>query len=455
MEYIRYTNPLQLSFNLVFFGILGLVALMAIILRPKLFWPVLIVFSVGTGGILANQYTYVDEYLVGCLIVGLMINWLLKHSSLHSAPADRLGKMHRFVFFLFVVYMIINSSYGIIMLESFRKVRWIMYHVMIGAIAFIITRNNVFTPNARKVSFLVAFTGLGYFLYYLFCGLYFHFLLGMDKFVFQRITWGTPAYTLFPVVIIIPATLILLRDDSHVYRIIGIITIVLGLITSIYYECRAAVLVTVVYVILSFYVVGLKKVITRYSLPYLFLAGFLVVNFISNIEGSFSQEYLGVLKTISSPGESMKDLDRYLCLRISYLPLLRGISYFLFGYGYNAHSSVLYPYAQAYFGDFYSGMREVDPEVGVEAATAFIVDTGLIGCLLLMLNLCFIWRRISKVKSRIRPALLISVLMIFLWSFVINYRDFVLFYLMIMPSGILEQLSKAGQNGASPRQQLL
>ena len=54
----------------VLFGIIGFIIIGVVALRPKTFWPLLIFVAVGTAGLMIKGYCFVDEYLVGCILLG-------------------------------------------------------------------------------------------------------------------------------------------------------------------------------------------------------------------------------------------------------------------------------------------------------------------------------------------------------------------------------------------------
>jgi O-antigen ligase len=79
----------------------------------------------------------------------------------------------------------------------------------------------------------------------------------------------------------------------------------------------------------------------------------------------------------------------------------------------------------------------------VEGFTALVVDSGGIGLVLLLANLVMVGRSIVRERDNPnRGLLLFSLFCIFMWLFVISLSDNTLFYLAIIPQGILVQLSK-------------
>lgn len=59
-----------LTIDNVIIAVVGLIAMGVIALRPKLFWTILVFVSVGAAGLMIQGYALVDEYLVGCVLIG-------------------------------------------------------------------------------------------------------------------------------------------------------------------------------------------------------------------------------------------------------------------------------------------------------------------------------------------------------------------------------------------------
>ena len=54
------------------------------------------------------------------------------------------------------------------------------------------------------------------------------------------------------------------------------------------------------------------------------------------------------------------------------------------------------------------------------------------------------YRRLGAAPTRITPLLKTALVMTVFWAFIIDYRNIIVFYLMIMPYGLLEQLNYIG-----------
>jgi hypothetical protein len=107
---------------------------------------------------------------------------------------------------------------------------------------------------------------------------------------------------------------------------------------------------------------------------------------------------------------------------------------------------VLVPYKNEFYAQ-YLPKEKVGDVVRTTAFAALLTDTGLVGISLLIMNFLLSAR---EVFLRLKPAglkkyacLFLSVFLIaFFWSFITNIQDVMLFYFLIMPSGLIFQFSK-------------
>jgi uncharacterized membrane protein len=76
------------------------------------------------------------------------------------------------------------------------------------------------------------------------------------------------------------------------------------------------------------------------------------------------------------------------------------------------------------------------------AFSALLIDTGVIGMLSLIMLFIFTAHKILSQKGPHRVVLLTTLFLTFTWQFSINMTGIFLFYLLFMPCGLIEQLSK-------------
>jgi hypothetical protein len=157
----------------------------------------------------------------------------------------------------------------------------------------------------------------------------------------------------------------------------------------------------------------------------------------------FIHDLFGFVNIILDPDQSSADVDRYIYMRVAFVPISKSLVNFLFGYGYHVYGFVISPYVANLFAQYapYT-IVSIKEDVAAEAFTGHLVDTGVVGMLLLGMNFLCVYRKISQQKNPNRIVLLACLFMMVFWSFVSNFRDMVIAYIAIMPSGLLIQLSR-------------
>jgi len=411
-------------------------------LKPKLFWPILIFVAIGTAGLMVQGYCLIDECFIGCILLGGMLAILVRAVSLRKDQGDNLDYLHGWIFLLMIIYMLIESLRGLLLGEDWRIVRWIIYYLMLGMLVFIASKRAFPVPDVKKLPLIVSRSALLYFGLYLAYGVFSEKLRGISRFSMQGIEWSGSAYAMFPLVIAMPASIVLLKDNVRTHRWVGWATLATTIISAFFYNSRVSLLV-----ILSYFVISLPKL--RLHRVVLFLLLFLVILWsFSGGEGreinkkihSISTQIFESAKDLWSPRES--DLDRHLHMRASFITVSEDWTSLLFGYGVHSHRFAITPHLKILYAQYLPHVVLGDI-VRTTGFTALLVDTGLTGMLLLGLNFLFVARRILFQKnSPGRGILLLATLFTFLWLLVSNIQDIMLFYLMIMPSGLLIQLSR-------------
>jgi len=430
--------------------------------KPQMFWPILIVGSIVSTGFMLHGYTMADEYVVGCLILGSLAAGavrprnlsVIRSEGVHSSDLDRL---HRFVFAVWIMYMLFECFRGMIVLSSPRKVRWIVYFLMLGILMPILSGKKYSTPSVRKMSFLVVAAALIYFSFYSGYGLFFE-LLGINRYDLQYAMvgvgvnvgaiaiWGTTAYTMFPLVIAMPACFIIINDKSRVYRLLGWITLLVSACTALYYDSRVAILTITAFMLISLFSLGIRRWLTMVVICVFILSFFFSFVWQKNRNiGYFLSDTFGTISSLrqaEQSGVGGHDIDRYVWAKAGLFSISDSWQHFLFGYGFRTSGHVVAPHVYDLFIS-YKRPKAYDEDVSTEAITNLLVDTGMVGLLLLLINFILVAFQIWRWKGNPnRNVLILSLFIMFGWLFVINIVDVMLFYLMIMPSGFLVQLSR-------------
>lgn len=256
---------------------------------------------------------------------------------------------------------------------------------------------------------------------------------------------ASSAQFMFPLAITVPAFFNLIRDKSSTYRKIGWITLVVSLIAAIYYDSRIA-----LYTFIGIFILLPIKI--RFYRFIFFFCFFIIitiglVQLSDDYRGNFDQlstNMFGMINTMLGQEGASRDMDRIIYIKVAFASINQGWEHLLFGHGLQTHSTVVAPYARDLFAELLPHrVKDLGDKVGTEGITAFLVDTGCIGILLLIANFICIGRTIMTNKDyKNRIILLFTLLLFFLWLFVIYLSDFVLFYVAIMPSGLLALLSR-------------
>jgi len=436
--------------QIVFYGISSTVLIGTLALRPKLFWPMLIIVTVGTAGIMVGgQYTFLDEYLTGCILFGSLLAILVGRITLYKTRKGAWDQLHQWIFFLMVIYMIVQAFRGLIVLESLRKIRWVIYYGMLGILSFVISQKGFPVPNVRKLSLMISGSGLAYLILYLAHGIFTEVVRGISRFDVQPGEWSTSAYALFFLSIGIPSAIFLIKDRSYRYRRVGWVVLVAATLASFYYYSRVSLLVVLAFSFVLLFKLGIRKVI---FIIFSVLVIFSLYSVIGNVTrrpmtraNDVFRETLRSTQSIRFWDDSSKtDVDRKVHVLAGFSAVTENWRSFLFGYGFRTHGVMISPHLKRLYKAkrLPHLARRVRDDESTEGFTALLVDTGLIGMLLLGMNFLFVAHKIFVQKRNPhRTILLLSLLFTFLWLPVINMIDIMLFYLTIMPNGLLVQLS--------------
>ena len=424
---------------------------------PKNLWPLLIVISVATAGIAINGYTIVDEYLAFCLLLGVFMFISLGFKFPPQLTSDRLERFHHIVFFILIVYLIAQTFRGIIEMESIRKIRWVIFFGMIWGISAIYQRIRYEAVSRDTVLVTFTISLLCYLSFYLIHGIFSEIVRGVSRWDLQRYEWGTTAYTLFPMAVALPAVFGIIRDGHRNIRYLGWATLCLSVFASLYYDSRSALVAVLGLFFLTMPALGIKRLT-----GVLILSCFIFSVFLSFIwAGERDLDYMinDILLSGSAayqdnegpdsvgPG---RDIDRWLHIQVAFTAVNENWITLLFGHGYRSSGMVisthLYELYRVFLPDKAMYVRD---DESTEAFTAFLVETGLIGYMLLLLNFICVGLQIFREKNNpYRFVLLGSLCLLFLWMVVINILDITLFFMAIMPSGLLVLLARKMGEGA-------
>ncbi|MBC8488726.1 MAG: hypothetical protein H8D45_22095 [Bacteroidetes bacterium] len=419
----------------------------------------IIVFSIIASGFMIKRYSFYDEYLVACVVIGALLSDVFSRG--HRGKID---KLHVFVFSLFIVYLIIQSIRGSLVLYSPRKIRWIVFFILLLIINNLSRSSKYPKLDVRKLSYIITVTSLIYFGFYFVYGFLFE-LLDISRYALQFAQtqssiaiWGTTAYATFPVVITMPAAFVLIKDKNSMYRRLGWVVILLLIIIALYYNSRIATLAVTVFFIFSVSTLGVKKWL-KFALFSIF---FFVIVFILTSEGRtiafLINDVFGFGSRIVRASQTYtyaQDVDRYVWTMVAFESISDNWMNFLFGHGFRTSGYVVAPHVYDWFQAFGKNISYYSTNVGTEMFTNLVVETGTVGLGLFTLNFIILGRRIfSRKYNPQRYVLLAALALTYFWIFVINIIDVVLLYLLIMPNGLIAQLGQYNQRNQSRKPEI-
>ena len=422
--------------------------------------------SVLTSGLMPLGYTVVDEYLMGCILFGALLFVSVRRNELVMRGTDRLFRIHWLFFFAMVVYLLLQAARGLSEFAELRKIRWIAFFVLIGSLAAFLPIREFQVPDKRQLFRTVMLSTLVYFGALVvtgfvadFYGLYTEVGSMAGRWALQTTWWGSSAYSMLPVVVALPAITFSLQDRNRNHRRLAWVTFLVVIIAVLYWDSRVGALSILGFLLVGFRSLGVRRFVTGLLLiivvTYMSLAFFLP-DYGRDVK-FFMAEYVGSGSALwaQAPGAG-KDIDRWIHMKVVWPSLGDNWVTLLFGYGYRLSGLVISPHLAALYETYLpERAARIKEDESTEGITALVVETGLVGILLLGVNLIMVAWQVTRQSSRAsRPVILWAVVLLALWLFVINILDITLFYLAIMPSGLLLQMARSPDKSVIPSRSL-
>jgi len=432
-------NILTILYTLIGIGIFILISY-----KPKYFWPVLIFATVFGGGLWANNNTYVDEYFIYAILSGVFLGISIRRIHFYKTKENASSYFHKLAFILLIFYMIFQSFRGITFWQDLGKLRWVIYYIALGIISFFAIKNSLPIPNKKRAALLVSSSALLYLILYFSHGLFTEIFRGISRYDVQLKEWSTSAYALFSLVIAIPCAFILVNEKNKKYRIVGWATIFMALLCAFYFDSRVSLLVIIGFTIIAIFNLKFRKSI--FIIILLFIAISLYSNIVpqKNFDKKVSKDLTRTITGIYK-WNNKSDIDRKIYIPAGFMSINNGWKNFLFGYGFRTHGIIISPHLKNLYikNGFPEKAAKINKDAGTEAFTALLIDTGIIGILLLIINFLFVAKQIYiQKKNQYKFLFLFCLLFTFLWLIIINMVDILLFYLLIMPHGLIWQLNQ-------------
>ena len=491
-----------MELNNLILVIIGPILAGLIVFKPGWFWSILISTLIISFGVMFQGYALLDEYYAGWMVVGAVIAWGMGRV---KWKGGRACSFHEILFILLVSYLIIESIRGLVTLQDWRLLRYVIYFSLIGLISLTLGRLDFPIPTFKQILLVITGSGFAYLALYLAHGVYFEQTLGigrLGKFAMQGNYWSGSAYAMFFLSVSTPAAVLLYGDRSRNLRAIGLAFLVTAIIVASYFDSRIGLSCLIFFLAVAAIIqVSLKKIATSgiflvmiicayflWAIPIDIVLARIIIftdtlktslsshggginvfndhwrpsNFIANLIAISS----GLLEAVNSFKDSMlfivdprgSDVDRSQQLLASLSHLWQHLSQgdiirFFFGDGMYQHRQTLIP-DLVKLGAPISTSGLVRP-TGI---ALFLTDMGLIGFILLAGNFiatAYAIHVMARGASVGKTVLwYMTLLFAFIWIFISNIFDICLFFFIIMPSGLLIQLvRRAAEKAEVPQGQ--
>lgn len=453
MEIVHFT-PRILEIMLVL--IIGFTLVGIVVKKPKLFWPLLIIVNILGIGPSLMKYFFWDKVLTVFILLGALMRIAIDRGQ----PGNVVKRDdHKLIFILWIGYMIMESVIGVIANSDQRIIFWVFVYAMLGLLSYILYyRGKDFSfPPIRQFSLIVLVTVLVYNTALLAYGVIVENVLkamGVPygrfaaQFVFRdSFVWSPPSISSYPTLIGMPAVIFAMNDRSFKVRMLVLVSLILMMAAAFYYDSRAAYIIIFCIILVSLPKIKFNKIITVmlifFSIFYYFTGKRMISNF-------FSEEIISSAALVWAP--SKRDLPRQKHTVAAFMRLTDNVRTFFVGDGMYSHKTTMIPFmAKAYEGMpaeivvIAKPDSQVDEFLRTNAFSALLIDTGIIGMLTLIFLFIGTAYKVIARKGPYQAILLATLLLTFMWQFSVNTTGILLFYLLFMPCGIVDQVSKASE----------
>lgn len=430
-------------------GVLLLVVALALVvsvaLRPRLFWPLLIVVNILGNGPKVKGYVILDEVLTASLLAGALVYLSVRRGE--RAPRTTVDRVHRGAYVLWLCWMLYASWAGILANEDVRLVRWIVFVAIIGVLSTIAFNREEFAfPTHRNVALLITATAIVYYAAYLSQGVASEIAFGPGgRFLTQDHYWSGSAAAVFPTLLAVPAAVFLKLDHSLRARALAWGSMLIMMIAGAYFLSRMLWLALIGLVALSWRrvkprriaVLGMLSLVSFFYLP-------------PAVRMQFGPFFGDLLTTAQAPWNLQTNdaRSRFLQAEAGISAVLEDPKVFLVGAGLYSHRTLIVPhvrrllYEYPEWSDFAVAGDDESTVIRTIGFSALLIDTGVIGIGLFLANVGLLVKRIVRKKSANRTLMVSVALLAVLWLFVTNITDMVMLYLLLMPRGLAERWSE-------------
>jgi hypothetical protein len=344
----------------------------------------------------------------------------------------KIQKIHVWLFVVTALYLSWESLRGLIISQDFRVVRWLVLFLVLGALCLILrNQNGKVYPQLSKIIVICA---IGYYLAYLCQGLIAEGFRGISRYDTQGTEWAGSAYAVYGFIIAIPSAMVLYHNKT--FLPLAILLTILAVVISHYYNSRVLFFVIILFLFISPFIMQPKN-----SLLFI---GIVLVTWFIMVFLTRGFETFGWYSDMVRESSQLRPMDvgRFAHVQASIQSLNESGYTFMVGHGtYMSHWEIPFYLKSIYVTEAPWWANSVPDYIRTTGLPAMISDWGAIGTFLIIMNFAF--TAVTLFVQRNKWILFVAVLGIsFAWLYVSNILDITLFWLMIIPYGLLYQLNK-------------
>ena len=339
---------------------------------------------------------------------------------------------HDFLFLFFIVYMLINTSIGIVI--DNLSLHWLLFFLLFLPLISEAKRFSKYRLISRKRLIVLIVGAL----------LVFN-LISLMFFIFDfRGTIFTINSLLLPITVFLPFCIFSIKYGKSRDKVFAYIVILLSFILIILESSRGALMMFLVNMLVGLWVIGFARFIKRDAIILLMLIIVPSIFLIRDIDiATIMNDTIVIISDLFEDNkEQIHDFDRYL----NYIAMFdffkdSSISTVLFGTGYRSSWLYVAPYLEHLYAYNmpnldYSNDRTV---IGIPG---IIVDIGIVGFLLLVsVFFSSMFHSTKDLPFRWKLLLMITILSLLARNYGNNVTSNVITMLVIMPYGVLYLLS--------------
>ena len=426
--------------------IFGFYLFFSTIKKPKKFLELSVISIIFGSGPMIFGYPLLDEYLIIMLLTAVYIGSSIKNNINIIKINNRSDlKFHNFMFYLLIIYFLINSFRGMLVLDDLRMIRWILFFIILGFVSYIFC-NFRYLVNQKYLIKVVFYSINFYFVIYFLHGLIFEIFLGLNKHDIQGNVWiGTSAAAL--PLILYGISLIFFCENYKSKKMLFNIMLSLALVfsCSIFFSSRISIIILSFIAFYTFLILLKNKKLFIFLIPLMMTSVFLIIFSNNNLKNDFKKYLPYDFKNnqLSMPQKfnpKIDDLDRIIEPKAAILTMNNELGTLFFGHGWYVSRIVML--------DVINDLRS---EVGLSkikgkthqpsGISAILVDTGILGFLLFIINLFLCLVKIIKQSNH---KIFVSTMLLFLplLFFVGNITPLLLTYFLIMPNNPILSMTK-------------